>query len=225
MTVSSAARKTPSIGLPSQANRPISDAARRAPSRAPRRRRTSSGSGREVEPAARRSATPSAISALFRSSSPRLGPISSSRSLVTSPPRPRASACRISASSSLVELAGADGDVRRRRSPARRPAGSRRRSPPSRASSTDSGWVAEYSTSRPPVNSTPRSSPRTPMPERRPARPARRAPASAAAAHQVGVLARSASARTRPMLGDAADAAGGCMTTLPAHGPARRAPA
>ena len=102
MTVSSAARKTPSIGLPSQAKTPTSEEhVVRHRARRPRHRR-SSGTGPPGSRSWAASATPSAISALVRSSSPRLGPISSSRCLVTSPPAASARALRISASWSLV---------------------------------------------------------------------------------------------------------------------------
>ena len=84
---------------------------RRAPSRRRRPRRASSGTGspgRRAAPAGR----PRGRSApCCRSSSPRLGPISSSRSLVTSPPAASASAARIVGLLVVGHLPGADREV------------------------------------------------------------------------------------------------------------------
>ena len=159
MTVSRAARNTPSIGLPSQANSPEQDHHVVRPWPAPRPRRTSSGTGRPGSRAAATSATPSAISALRRSSSPRLGPMSSSRSLVTSPPTSATARCtRCLAgrrSSSPVRTERLPSPRRLHDRPGEAGVGHRL------AGGVDGRPAARPSTrrSRPPVNSTPKVEP------------------------------------------------------------------
>ena len=134
--------------------------ARRAPSRAPPRRRTSSGTGSPGRPAARR-ARPRARSAPCAAARRRGSGRSARRapcSTLAADARPRAA--RISASCVVGQLAGAHRDVVLAAAPARRRAGSRRRRPPRGRRRRRPAACVEYSTSRPPVNSTPRSSPR-----------------------------------------------------------------
>ena len=159
---------------------------------------------REVDAAARRARRRARSAPCVRSSSPRLGPISSSRSLVDLA-ADLARASRIVGLLVVGQLAGAHRDVVVAGAPARRRAGSPASATAARAcvDVERRGWC-EYSTSRPPVNSTPKFEPADDDAgdgehDERP----RRRPASAGRAASGRGRARSATSRTRPMRGDA----------------------
>ena len=159
MIVSAAARNTPSIGLPSQAKTPTtsSDVLEHRQHRAPRAKVQRKRSARYTSCAAGRRR---ARSGPCRAAPPRgVGPTVSSR--IRSAPPPSVGE---HGPDPLLLLVADRARCARTRRPARRAgrprSGSRRRRPRSRARSTGTSCVVENSASRPPVNSTPRLSPR-----------------------------------------------------------------